>query len=207
MKHVILLGDSIRLGYRPRVEADLGDGWLIHSPQSNGGTTRRTLAHFEAWVAEPARAVGPDGLILHVNCGLHDLAYKREDQDQAVADSPDVPPAEYRENVRALLERAINEVGIEASRIIWATTTPVVEQLHNTQKPFLRRMADVLAYNRAATEEAAALGCRINDLHTVVEAAGGRSLMTDDGVHYTAAGSAHLGKAVAHAIRAADAGR
>ena len=206
MKHVILLGDSIRMGYRPRVEADLGDGWLVHSPQTNGGTTRRTLAHFDAWVAEPARAVGPEGLILHMNCGLHDLAYKREDQDQAPADSPDVPLAEYRENVRALIEHAISKAGIEASRIIWATITPVIEQLHNAQKPFPRRMADVLAYNRVATEQAAALGCRVNDLHTVVEAVGARTLMTGDGVHYSEAGSAHLGKAVANAIRAADSG-
>ena len=39
MKSVILIGDSIRMGYRPTVERLLGEQVELWAPKENGGTS------------------------------------------------------------------------------------------------------------------------------------------------------------------------
>ena len=89
MKHIILLGDSIRLGYQDIVRVELAEWAEIWAPEENGRDSRNILAHLDDWVI--ARA--PD--LVHLNCGLHDL--KREFN----ATINQVPLDEYAANVRA----------------------------------------------------------------------------------------------------------
>jgi lysophospholipase L1-like esterase len=87
------------------------------------------------------------------------------------------------------------------AEVIWATTTPVNEQWHHETKGFDRFEADVDAYNRAATQIAAKLDMRLNNLYEAVMTSGRDRLLTKDGVHFTAEGSELLGGAVAEAVR------
>ena len=183
---VILLGDSIRMGYQPFVRQELGDRFDVTGPAENCATSRNLLANLDRWV--PDRPAS----IIHCNAGLHDLRY---DPGQ---DGPVVPIDEYASNVRTILDRLRERTG---ARLIWATTTPVHEKLHAEQKLSRRRESDVASYNAVATRIAGELGAEIDDLCAAVLAHGPDALWSPDGVHFSDAGSRFLGAQVARAIR------
>jgi len=183
-ERVVLIGDSIRMGYQAVVRQALADVATVWAPEENGFDSRNVLAHLDAWVFAQAPTV------VHLNCGLHDV--KRDRDTQAIA----TPLPVYQDTVRQILERVLQ--GTEA-RVIWATITPVDEAQHRRCKDFDRYTADVDAYNQAALEVVTALGVPVDDLSSVV--AGDARCAQKDGVHYTEDGYAVLGAAVARAIR------
>ena len=111
-------------------------------------------------------------------------------------DAPDCWPIQQR--VRQILARLQRESG---AIILWATTTPVDEELHHKNKEFDRFETDVDAYNAAAVAICGELGVPIDDLYAVVEQSGKAALIKEDGVHFVEEGSAVLGRAVAAFIR------
>ncbi|MBD3243540.1 MAG: hypothetical protein GF331_23320 [Chitinivibrionales bacterium] len=183
---VVLIGDSIRMGYQDTVAHELADVAEVWGPAENGGNSRNVLAHLDKWAVDRQ----PD--IVHINCGLHDL--RREFGEEANA----VPLGEYTENVRAILDRLLEGTN---ARVVWATTTPVNQEDHHRRKGFDRFAVDVDRYNAAASGVAERLGVVIDDLCAVITAAGPSGLLLDDGVHYSAEGYAHLGRAVAGFLR------
>jgi isoamyl acetate esterase len=181
---LILIGDSIRMGYQATVHERLM-GVNIWGPEANGGDSANILSHLDEWVvAHAARLV-------HLNCGLHDLK-KPFDSDQA-----QVGIDEYRRNVGQIFD-AILATG---AQLVWASTTPVDEDLHHRNKGFDRFAADVDCYNAVALELATARNVPVNDLYAVIDAAGAGHLLLDDGVHFTDQGSVLLGNAVAEFVR------
>jgi lysophospholipase L1-like esterase len=186
MKRVILIGDSIRMGYQPTVQELLGQQVELWAPQENGGTSANVLAHLDEWVL--ARC--PD--ILHLNCGLHDLKTEFGAASQAV------PLHAYEANLCQIVERIVEQGSIQ---LIWAATTPVNEIWHHARKPFDRSEADVRAYNDVARRVVTAHGVPIDDLYQVIVDAGRDQYLEPDGVHFSSAGYALLGQAVASAIR------
>ena len=186
MKRVILIGDSIRMGYRPTVQKLLGQQVELWAPQENGGTSANVLAHLDEW----ALARRPD--VLHLNCGLHDLKTEFGSASQAI------PLAEYEANLRQIVERIVEQ---GTTQLIWAATTPVNELWHHAHKTFDRSEADVRAYNDIAQRIVVAHGVPINDLYQVIMDAGRDEHLAPDGVHFSPTGYALLGQAVANAIR------
>ena len=186
MKQVILIGDSIRMGYQDTVRQELAGAAEVWMPEANGGTTSNVLAHLDEWALDKQPAV------VHINCGLHDL---RKDFD---ATESAVPLAEYQANVRSIVKQIQDKTG---ATVIWATTTAVNEKWHHETKPFDRFEADVDAYNQAAIAVAEELDVPVDDLYSVVVEAGRDRILRPDGVHFNDEGSAILGKAVAAAIR------
>ena len=188
MKKIILIGDSISMGYRGFVQCELHGLATCWGPDENGGDSRNVLAHLDDWVlSRPAD-------IIHLNCGLHDL--KRE----FGATQTQVPLEEYESNVRLILQKIQEK---SSARLIWATTTPVNEEKHHSLKGFDRCEADVAAFNAAALGVATELGVVVNDLFAVVEQAGRDELLLEDGVHFTPDGYRVLGAAVSRSVRAA----
>ena len=182
MTEVILIGDSIRMGYEDCVRRELEGRAQVWSPEENGGTSANVLRHLEEWVlSRPADVV-------HVNCGLHDIV-KPFDSGE-----PETSLEEYSANVRAILSRAQAEADCA---LVWASTTPVNEDWHHRHKGFDRFEEDVRAYNRAASAVTDELGLPQNDLYSVISQAGRDRLLTGDGVHFTDEGCALLGTAVA----------
>ncbi len=186
MKRVILIGDSIRMGYQQVVVDRLAGEAEVLYPQQNGGNSRNVLEHLDEWVL----ALRPD--VVHLNCGLHDLK-KDFGSDQAA-----VPLDDYQANLEAILARIRGETH---ACLIWAATTPVNEDWHHRNKGFDRFEADVVAYNRVAAEICQRLGVPIDDLYQVVMGAGRDRLLLPDGVHFNADGYALLGETVAEAVR------
>jgi lysophospholipase L1-like esterase len=179
----VLLGDSIRLGYQPLVTKLLAGRALVTGPARNGGDSARTLGQLDPWAirAQPA--------VVHFNCGLHDVKH-RHGRHQ-------VELAGYEANLREMVRR-LQETG---ARLVFATSTPVVDERH-ARRPvqFARVEADVRRYNEAAVGVMAEAGVAIDDLHGAVVAAGPERLLAGDGVHFTAAGYELLGATVAAAV-------
>lgn len=191
MKRVVLLGDSIRMGYEGTVRAELSDVAHVWAPSENGQHSVHLLLNFWTWVV----AQQPD--VLHLNAGLWDAR-------RVVRNVPGnvVPLEAYRDNVARLIAAARDHT---SARVIWATITPIhpeaSERTHRHRGLAGRDAADIARYNAAAVEVAQAAGVTVNDLHAVVLAAGQAKLQDPDGVHFTAAGSTVLGQAVASCIR------
>jgi len=186
MPLVVLIGDSIRMGYQRFVQEKLSGEAEVWAPTQNGGTSSNVLANLQEWVISRK----PD--VVHLNCGLHDI---KRDFD---SDKNNVPIQEYRENVEKILQNISEKTKAE---VIWAMTTPVNEQWHHERKGFDRFEADVEAYNREANQIAQKLGVKINNLYDVVMNVGRDKLLTQDGVHFTEEGSVLLGRAVAEVVR------
>ncbi len=183
---VILIGDSIRMGYQATVIDALADAAEIWVPEANGGDSRNVLAHLDEWI------VARRPHIVHINCGLHDL---KRDFAQGQFQ---VPIDEYAQNVRQILTRLKAESG---ATLLWATTTPVDEKLHHENKDFDRFAADVEAYNAAALAICREEGVEVDDLYAVIEQGDKAGLLTKDGVHFVEEGSRILGEKVAAFIR------
>ena len=181
---IVLIGDSIRMGYQDHVVSQLAGRAEVWAPEPNGGDSRNVLAHLDQW----ALSRQPD--IVHVNCGLHDLK-------RAFGAESEVSLAEYERNVRQILQRLQRELN---GAVVWASTTPVDETWHHQNKGFDRLEADVETYNAAARAVAEDLGVPIDDLFAVVQREGKTRLLTQDGVHFTTEGSQLLGRAVAECI-------
>lgn len=191
MKRVVLLGDSIRMGYEGVVRAELCDVAHVWTPSENGRHSVHLLLNFWSWVASRQ----PD--VLHMNSGLWDMRRVVRGRDGNV-----VPLAVYRDNVARLIAAAQEHT---TARIVWATTTPVnaaaADRTHLQRGLAGRDAADIERYNAAAMDVAAAAGIAVNDLHAVVLDAGQDSLQDADGVHFASAGYAVLGRAVSACIR------
>ena len=186
MRKVVLIGDSIRMGYEPLVREMLSGRAEVWGPEENGGDSRNVLAHLDEWVV--SREVD----VIHLNCGLHDLKVLPDGSHQVGID-------EYAENLRKIIDRLTSETG---ARLIWATLTPVLEERHQARKgcEFKRFTEDVETYNRRALQIVNEVGLRVNDLHDVVEKAGIESCVGPDGVHMTEKGYRILSRTVASIV-------
>jgi len=184
MPRVVLIGDSIRIGYAPLVAKLLDGKAIVISQQANGEDSGNVLRHFDEWVIKE----NPD--VVHINAGLHDL--KLTDKTYQV------PLDEYQKNLKTILERIQMET---KAKIIFATTTPIIDDLHAGRKAgFDRIEADVRKYNIAAVSIMKQAGVPINDLHEVIESGGRQALIGPDGTHYTPEGYARLAAAVTNSI-------
>ena len=191
MKKVVLIGDSIRLGYEGTVKKELAGQAEVWSPVDNCQHTVNVLLNFWTWIAQQQ----PD--IIHINAGGWDVRNVLRGKPGNL-----VPLEPYRENVKRLLQLIAQTT---QARIIWATITPV--DIANNMKHHAatghpgRTEGDVERYNAAALEVARELGVMINDLHAVVMREGKQNMLCPDGVHMTEQGYEKLGKAVVEKIR------
>ena len=176
---VLLIGDSISIGYTVPTQKLLTGTANVHRIGENGGPTTRGLERIDGWLGNSQWD------LIHVNFGLHDL--KRTGDGLNL-----VPLAEYESNLARLIAR-LKKTG---AKLIWASTTavPVAEM----SPP--RSDADVVAYNKAAARVMKKLGVPTNDLYAFT-----KPILSDiqrpANVHFTDAGSVRLAEQVAAAIR------
>lgn len=156
LPRVLLIGDSISMGYTLDVRAKLKDRANIHHPAENCGPTERGLAQLDKWLGTNHWDV------IHFNFGLHDLKYLDENgkyvdpsKGKQVAST-----AVYAQNLRELVRR-LQKTG---AKLVFATTTPVPPGT-------LGRVAgDQRPYNQAAKAVMKELNVPVDDLGGYVEA-------------------------------------
>jgi lysophospholipase L1-like esterase len=182
---ILVVGDSISIGYTPRLQVVLADvAEVVHNP-GNGGDSTNVRANIADWLGD-AR---PDAVVL--NCGLHDLKRERGTVHHQVS----------LDNYRANLEAIYDHLAAAHCRIFWVTTTPVIDSRHQSTKPFDRYVADVIEYNGLARAIAGDHEVAIIDLYQVARDLGLETALDSDGVHFTDEAYAKLGDVVARAVR------
>lgn len=185
-RKVLIIGDSISIGYTPFVAEELAGRLDVAHHEGNSGDSRNTLARLGDWLAADA-----DAALVHFNVGLHDLRKYRD------ARGYQVPLADYRQNLTEIVRRLM----ATGKALVWATTTPVIgERVAASAAEFVRRDEDVREYNAAAAEIMSTAGVPTDDLHAVVADAGAAELISPDGTHMTERGYRLLAGAVAEAI-------
>jgi len=197
LPRVLLIGDSISIGYTLGVRERLEGIANVHRPPTNCGPTTRGLAGIDSWLGDGQWDV------IHFNWGLHDLKYvdrrsepsatsKRVDPSQGVIQ---VPIEEYSENLDKLIQR-MQKTG---ATLIWRTTTPVpAEGSHG------RISGDAARYNEAAKEIVKKYdGILVDDLYALVKPSQDKWKSSKGNVHFNKQGNEALAEHVADTIRKA----
>lgn len=181
MRKVFLLGDSIRLGYRPYAALALDDIAHVYASDDNGRFVQYTLRYVHEWAEACGCREQVD--VVHWNNGLWDACLWDGE--------PLTPLASYRAGLLRLARHI--QALFPNARLIFALTTPVAPGHDHI------RNEDILRMNQAARETLTPLGVRINDLHTLVLAH--PEYICEDRTHMTPEGRRALGQAVANAVR------
>lgn len=179
---LLLLGDSIRLGYAPHVRALLPPGDAVFGPEENGRFTLYTLRYLHEWARQLPAA--PD--VVHWNNGLWDATRYTADR------LPLVPADDYVRNLRRILLE-LRSLFPDA-KIIFALTTSVTDRHPSILGGTLDEM------NAAARALMDAEGVPVNDLHALVAA--NPAYISGDAIHMTDEGYRALAGAVVRAVTA-----
>ncbi|HEY0863315.1 MAG TPA: SGNH/GDSL hydrolase family protein [Lacunisphaera sp.] len=188
LPRVLLMGDSISMGYTLPVRTRLQGRANIHHPPENCGDTGRGLRRLEAWLGTGRWDV------IYFNFGLHDLKYLDAQGNYVPPEkgAQVTPLPQYEANLRELVTR-LRRTG---AKLIYATTTPVPTGT-------LGRVAhDELAYNAVARRVMQETGVTIDDLHGLATARQGE-LQLRDNVHFTPQGYEQLAARVASSVTTA----
>jgi hypothetical protein len=155
MKKILLVGDSIRMGYDKYIKKIFEDTAEVYYPDENCRFSTYVLRNLASW--RDQLDCGDDIDLIHWNAGLWDDLRMLDDE-------PLVGLEEYSRNV----ERIYSAIGklFPKARIIFATSTPVREELFTTLK---RYNADTERYNAEAVRISLEHGAIINDLYATVK--------------------------------------
>lgn len=191
LPRVLLIGDSISIGYtRPVIELLKGTA-EVQRIRGNAGHTGMGLAGLPKWL-DPGKGRWD---VIHFNWGLWDLCYRNpESKTQGRRDKVHGKlthtPDQYREN----LQKIVAILKETDAKLIWASTTPVPEGEAG------RKVGDDVIYNRVAAEVMKEHGIPINDLHALMVPHVKTMTTAPGNVHFTEEGSQLLAKKVVAAI-------
>ena len=176
LPRVLLIGDSISIGYTVPVREALAGKANVHRAPTNCGPTIRGLEQLDTWLGDGKWDV------IHFNWGLHDLKF--------INDERQVPLDEYEKNLHTLTKR-LKETG---ATLIWCSTTPFPKDVQPKRIP-----EDAVKYNEAAARVMKEFDVETDDLYTF---ALGKldDIQIPSNVHFTPAGSKVLGQEVSRQI-------
>ena len=180
LPRVLLIGDSVSMGYTLTTRELLKGRANVHRPPTNCSSTGNGLKNLKTWLGDKKWDV------IHFNFGLHDAKLPPEGVRHA-------PPELYEKNLRALV------AGMKATgaQLIFATTTPVPND--GNLSP-IRRFGSVDVYNDVARKVMNENGVFIDDLNAVI-APHVATMQRPNDVHFTEEGSSLLAKQVAQSIQ------
>jgi len=190
LPQVLLIGDSISIGYTLPVRKLLTGKANVHRVPTNARHTGIGLEKINQWLGDGKWDV------IHFNWGLHDLCYRSTDpgapnrKDKANG-KLDLTFEEYQQNMRKLV-KILKATGAE---LIWASTTPVPDGESGRIK------GDEIKYNKVARRIMRKNGVIINDLHAHAMKKLNEIQQPNGNVHFTPEGSGYLAEKVAARIR------
>ena len=188
LPRVLLIGDSISIGYTIPVREELKGVANVHRPRTNCGPTTRGVDQIDAWLGEGKWDV------IHFNFGLHDLVCMDANGKRVspTDGKPQVPLADYAKNLETLVARLKKT----DAKLIFATTTPVP-----AGEPIRIPDSDK-EYNEVALKVMKTHDIAIDDLNGFVRSRKAEGMLPHN-VHFTPAGSKALAGQVANSIKAA----
>jgi hypothetical protein len=189
LPRVLLIGDSISIGYTLQVRKALEGKANVHRPPTNCGPSSKGLEGIDQWLGDKKWDA------IHFNFGLHDLKYlgpngKNLQDPKDPKNHQQVPPEEYEKNLRKLVERLQKT----NAKLIWRNTTPVPEGAKG------RVVGDSVNYNAIAAKVMKDNGIDVHDVYALVKPKMGELMQPKGNVHFNKDGSQTLAQDVAAAI-------
>ena len=173
---VLLIGDSISIGYTPHVVAALKDKAVVKHHKGNAQHTGTGLKMLDKWVGQTQWDV------IHFNWGLWDLCYRH----------PESKVQGRRDKVRGTLTTSLEQYEKNLDQLAHTTTVPEGEAG--------RKVGDDTRYNEAAARVMKKHGITINDLNALTDSFGPELFTAPGNVHFKTEGSKRIGDAVAEKI-------
>ena len=153
MKNVLLIGDSIRMGYDKAVKNNLKNKANVYFPEENC----RFASYVLRYIHEYKSILGNNHVdVLHWNAGLWDCL-------RLFGEEPHTPVEVYAYYIERICIR-IKKLFPDA-QVIFATSTSVQSELMSPD--FKRCNEEIEAYNAAAVKVVLKYGFQVNDLYTV----------------------------------------
>ncbi len=180
LPRVLLIGDSISIGYTQPTRKLLAGKANVHRIPENGGPTINGTKKIQKWLGDSKWDV------IHFNWGLHDLKIENEKHQVSIED--------YEKNLREL----VKAMKTTNAKLIWCSTTPVPE---GKVAP-VRKNQDVIDYNKVAKKVMDESGIAVHDLYDFA-ASRLPEIQIPVNVHFTPAGSEKLAERVAAQIEKA----
>jgi hypothetical protein len=192
LPHVLIIGDSISIGYTPYVAEILKDEAIVSHHKGNARHTGTGMKMLDQWVGTTKWDV------IHFNWGLHDLCYR--DPDSSARDNRDKIRGTISTNLEQYernLDQLVQRLKKNGATLIWAQTTVVPEGETG------RFVGDDRKYNEVAARVMKKYDIMIDDLYTLTEGFSPDLFVKSGDVHYTNDGYRKIAAQVAEKIRSA----
>jgi acyl-CoA thioesterase-1 len=193
LPRVMIIGDSISVGYSDEVRRLLVGKANVHRVAGNTGPSSSGVQKMEEWLA-PSTGTWD---VIHFNFGLHDLKLGtdgKDNQPYATSDGHQVSLEDYEKN----LSQIVAKFKTTGAALVWCSTTPV--PAGKVDPP--RQPDDIVKYNEAARQVMIKNGVAIDDLFATALPRL-PDIQMPHNVHYTKEGYAELAKQVAASIEEA----
>jgi acyl-CoA thioesterase-1 len=177
LPRVLIIGDSISIGYTLKVRQLLEGKANVHRIPINGGATEIGLANMAKWLGNEKWDV------IHFNFGLHDAMQMSPTEFRTSRH-------EYAENLRLI----VAQLKATGAKLIFATTTPVPDNGFISPTYIFDNITD---RNEAAVNVMKENSVAIDDLYTVAERA---RIGQPKNIHFRPEGYDVLAEAVAASI-------
>ncbi|WP_299546848.1 sulfatase-like hydrolase/transferase [Seonamhaeicola sp.] len=189
LPNVLIIGDSISIGYTPFVKAALKEKANVSHNLGNAKHTGNGLEKLDDWLGETKWDV------IHFNWGLWDLCYRNPDsQVQGGRDKKNGILTFTIEQYKRNLEKLVSRLKLTGAQLIFATTTHVPDGEAG------RIANDDKRYNKVAIEIMKRHGVKINHLNELSEGIHGEYAIGNGDVHYTPEGYKLLANPVTNMI-------
>jgi hypothetical protein len=186
MKKVVLLGDSIRMGYDKYVKEALDGVAEVFYPPENCRYAENVLRFAHEW--KQKGEWGDDVDLVHWNAGLWDVLELFGDEPLSTKD--------YYASVIPRIDKRLRMLFPKA-RIVFATSTSIIEE--KCKPHFRRHNSTIEEYNAIAVSALEGTDTLINDLYTLTR--GMPEEYHSDAVHfYTDRGTEIIGGRVLSVI-------
>ena len=157
MKHVILIGDSIRKGYDQYVKMALEGVAEVGYPKENCRFSPYVLRNLHPWIGD----TGFEKVdCLHWNAGLWDCL-------NLFQDGPQIPIEMYEQFIERICRRI--RLLLPDAKVIFATSTPVDTQRYKNPQRAVRYNREIEAYNAVAVKVVTRYGFAVNDLYALLK--------------------------------------
>ena len=191
LPNVLLIGDSISIGYTLGVRANLKGIANVHRPATNCGPSVKAMAELDNWLGTTKWDV------IHFNFGLHDLKWMGPNgenlaEPQGEGNSQQVPIEEYTSYLEAIAKKLKDSGAV----VIFRNTTPVPRGAKG------RVVGDSKIYNAAAAKVMHRYDIAIDDMYSyTIDRLD--SIMLPANVHFNKEGNVYLAEQVAGVIKKA----
>jgi GDSL-like Lipase/Acylhydrolase family len=203
LPNVMVIGDSISIGYGPEVRKLLAGKANVFRPMrqggktpENGGSTYIGLKELNQWLGDYEYSV------IHFNWGLHDVHHRNAvTREPKLGDKEHLPAAISLPDYKRNLERLLTMLEKTGARLIWASTTIVPDG------DIGRVAGEEKKYNEAAKEIMDRHHIPVDDLYALTASFPPAMFREPGNVHYSPEGYRRLAQQVARSIEQALAHR